>query len=124
MKILFIITGVFSLMVGFVGIFLPILPTVPFLLLSATLFSKSSPRMYNWLMYHKIFGKYIRNYRDEKSIPLSMKLLGISMLWGSILLTLFFVVDGIWWLQLILVCTTTIVTIQILSIKTKKEKLD
>ena len=80
--------------------------------------------MYNWLMYHKIFGKYIRNYRDEKSIPLSMKLLGISMLWGSILLTLFFVVDGIWWLQLILVCTTTIVTIQILSIKTKKEKLD
>lgn len=121
MRILLIISGCISLALGFIGLFLPLLPTVPFVLLSAALFAKSSPRLYNWLLGHRLFGEHIRNYRDEKAIPLPIKILAITMLWTSILLTVFFVAREKWWLQLILTGIATAVTIHIISIKTKKK---
>lgn len=120
-RILLIISGSISLALGFIGLFLPLLPTVPFVLLSAALFAKSSPRLYNWLLKHRLFGEHIRNYRAEKAIPLPIKILAISMLWTSILLTIFFVAREKWWLQLMLTGIATAVTIHIISIKTKKK---
>lgn len=119
-KIIFASLGLISLALGFLGIFLPLLPTVPFLLLSAALFAKSSDKLYQWLMNHRVFGKFIKNYREDKSIPLRVKITALSMLWMSILFSVFFILNGIWWLQLLLISIATGVTIHILSLKTKE----
>ncbi|MFI3323302.1 MAG: YbaN family protein [Rikenellaceae bacterium] len=89
MKIVLIALGLILFALGVVGIMLPVLPTTPFLLLSATLFMHSSPRLYDWLLNHKYFGRYIRNYRENKIIPLRIKILSLSMLWATILCSIF-----------------------------------
>ena len=73
MKTLYIVLGSISLALGILGIFLPLLPTTPFLLLTAALYFKGSPRLYNWLLNHRHFGPYIRNFRENKAIPLRAK---------------------------------------------------
>jgi uncharacterized membrane protein YbaN (DUF454 family) len=74
-KVLLITIGTFFIGVGIVGIFIPILPTTPFLLISAALYARSSKRFYNWLVYNKVFGRYIKDYREGKEIPLKVKIL-------------------------------------------------
>lgn len=117
---IFIILGWLSFGVGVLGIFLPILPTTPFLLLAAFLFSKGSGKPYNWLVNHKFFGEYIRNFQETKTIPLGTKISSISTLWIVMLGSVFFVVNGRWYLQLLLILVSIAVTIHILSFKTKK----
>ncbi|MDR1666313.1 MAG: YbaN family protein [Bacteroidales bacterium] len=120
MKSLFVFFGLLSLALGMVGIFLPLLPTTPFLLLSAFLFARSSQRLHSWLLHHKIFGKYIRDFLQEKAIPLRIKIYSISILWLTILCSIRFVANGKWWLQIVLATVAVGVTIHILSYKTKK----
>lgn len=120
-KTLFIILGSVSLTLGVIGIFLPILPTTPFLLLSAALFARSSERLYSWLMNHKIFGEYIRNFREDKAIPLRGKVIAISTMWIFMLYSVFFIVDGKWYFQALLICIALAVTVHILSYKTKEK---
>jgi len=122
MKILFSILGIVSLALGVLGIFLPILPTTPFLLLSAWLFAKSSDKLYNWLLNHKILGEYIRNFREDKAIPLRIKIYSISMLWTAILISMFTAASEKLWLQILLAAIAIGVTIHILSFKTKKRE--
>lgn len=120
MKIVLIIIASISLGLGIIGIFVPLLPTTPFLLLSAALFAKSSDKLYDWLMNHRIFGEYIRNFREEKAISLKIKIFAISTIWLSISYSMFFIVNHKWYLQLILGSIAFAVTIRILSYKTKK----
>ena len=70
MKTLYIVLGSISLGLGILGIFLPLLHTTPFLLLTAALYFKGSPRLYNWLLNHRHFGPYISNFRENTTIPL------------------------------------------------------
>ena len=120
MKVLFAVLGCISLALGILGIFLPLLPTTPFLLLSAWLFSKSSEKLYNWLLNHKIFGDYIRSFREDKAISMRIKIGSISLLWTVMLITIFTAVSEKLWLQLLLTAIAIGVTIHILSFKTKK----
>lgn len=116
-KILFVIFGFICVGLGVIGIFLPLLPTTPFLLLAAFLFSKSSGRFYHWLLNHKIVGAYIRDYREKRGIALRIKIFSLSLLWITILSSVFFIVDRLW-LQILLVLIASGVTIHILSFKT------
>lgn len=118
-KILIIISFI-SLGFGMVGMFIPILPTTPFLLLSAALFAKSSYRYYHWLTNHKHFGTYIQDFREHKTIPLKIKILTITTLWITILISTIFAAQGMLWLQLLLVAIAVGVSIHILSFKTKR----
>lgn len=102
MKILFIVLGSLSLGLGILGIILPLLPTTPFLLLSATLFMHSSPRLYDWLLNHKYFGVYIRNYRENRVIPINVKIVSLSVLWLTILLSITTVCYNSLYIQLVL----------------------
>lgn len=120
-KILYIILGSISLGLGILGAFLPVLPTTPFLLLTAALYLKGSPRLYEWLMSHKVFGPYIRNFRENKAIPLRAKIVSVSMLWITILLSAFLAVNT-WWLRILLICIAIGVTWHILSFKTLKDE--
>lgn len=86
-KIINIILGSITLGLGVMGIFLPILPTTPFLLLSAFFYLRSSNRLYTWLINHRIFGKYIYNYMEKKAIPKAAKLIAIIFICISISIT-------------------------------------
>ena len=66
-KNLYIAAGCLSLVLGIIGIFVPVLPTTPFLLLTAWLWLRSSQRLYDWLMSHPHLGKYIRDYMENKA---------------------------------------------------------
>ncbi|MBQ8607174.1 MAG: YbaN family protein [Bacteroidaceae bacterium] len=92
MHILLIILGSICLALGIIGIFLPLLPTTPFLLLAAALYFRSSPRLYNWLLEHKQLGPYIRNFREHKAIPLRVKIVSVSLVWITLLYCTFFIV--------------------------------
>ncbi len=76
--------GVVALGLGILGIFLPLLPTTPFLLLASACFARGSTRMHNWLLNNKVFGKYIRDFEQGKGIPLKGKVVAVSMLWLSL----------------------------------------
>ena len=123
-RILLISTGAFFVGVGIAGIFIPILPTTPFLLIAAALYAKSSQKFYNWLINNKIFGRYIKNYREGKGIPLKLKIFTIALLWITIGCSAFFAVD-ILWVRIILGIIAVGVTIHIIRIKPKdKSKID
>ena len=108
------------MVLGVLGIFLPILPTTPFLLLASWLFYKSSPKLRNWLLYHPQLGSYIRNYQIHKSIPLRAKVSSITMLWCTMLLSIFVFVPYLW-VKILLFLIGVGVTFHILSFKTQKE---
>ncbi|MFI3292833.1 MAG: YbaN family protein [Rikenellaceae bacterium] len=120
MKILFIILGSVSLVLGIIGIVVPLLPTTPFLLLSATLYLHSSPRLYAWLLSTKYLGAYIRDYKEHRSVPLKSKIIALAMLWASLGYCIRWVVEGVLWAQLLLFAIGVGVTWHILSLKTKR----
>jgi uncharacterized membrane protein YbaN (DUF454 family) len=120
MKIILATLGIISLILGIIGIFIPLLPTVPFVLLSAYLFARSSSRLHYWIMNHKVYGEYIRSYNQDKSIPMQVKVVAIGMLWLSMSISIFFVLKERWILQLLLGSITIGVTIFLLNMKTKK----
>lgn len=92
LNILLLICGSISLGLGVIGIFVPLLPTTPFLLLAAACYVRSSERFYIWLITNKYFGSYIQNYRSGKGIPLKVKVLSVSLLWVSMCYTIFFII--------------------------------
>lgn len=119
MKFLLIVLGSLSLALGILGIFLPVLPTTPFLLLSAALYMRSSQRLYEWLMSHKHLGPYIKNFREHKALPLRVKVVSVSMVWATLLYCAFFVAKE-WWMSVMFIAIATGVTVHILSYKTLK----
>jgi hypothetical protein len=84
LKYLWIIGGTTSLALGFLGIFLPLLPTTPFLLLSAFCYARGSSRLYDWLLRNRLFGCYIKNWREGRGIPLKSKIIAVILITVSI----------------------------------------
>ena len=78
------VVGTVFLVLGGLGIFLPILPTTPFLLLSVACYYKGSERLHRWILNNRWFGSYIRNYKEGKGIPLKTKIFTLSLLWIAI----------------------------------------
>jgi len=116
-KFLFIVFGFFTLALGIVGVFLPVLPTTPFLLVSAWAWMKSSPRFYTWLIHNRLLGTYIRNYRERKGITLRHKIITITVLWIGIGYTAILVSERLW-LTLLLFAIAIGVTVHLLALKT------
>ncbi len=119
MKYLLIILGSISLVLGVIGIFLPLLPTTPFLLLSATLYVRSSERLYQWLIHQKYLGSYIRNFREHRAIPLRAKILSTSMVWITLIYCATTVSEAIW-VSILFIALAAGITWHIRSYKTLK----
>ena len=90
-----IIAGTFFVILGVLGIFLPVLPTTPFLLLAAACYFRSSDRFYHWLVNNRILGTYIRNYLEGRGMSMKNKIITLVLLWITIGLTIIFGIQNI-----------------------------
>jgi uncharacterized membrane protein YbaN (DUF454 family) len=116
-RALFFIAGTITLVLGAIGVVVPVLPTTPFLLLSLACYCRSSNRMTHWMLTNKYFGEYIQNYREGKGIPLKTKLFAIAILWVAILYSAIFVLP-ILIAQLILLTIASAVTVHLVRLPT------
>lgn len=119
-KLFLTILGTLSLALALAGIFLPLLPTTPLLLVAAWCFVRSSPRLYQWLMQHPKLGPYIRNFRENRAIPLRVKVVSVTLIWLTIGSCILFVVEEHLWAQLLLFALAAAISWHILSYKTLK----
>jgi len=123
MRPLLIVIGTLSVALAIVGMFIPILPTTPFLLLAAACYARSSDRFLNWLLNNRWFGAYIRNYREGRGMPRLTKILTLFALWATLILSGTFAVSA-WWLRLMLLAVGAGVTTHLLRIPTYSPGLD
>ena len=115
--------GTLCVALGVVGIFVPILPTTPFLLLAAFCYARSSQRFLNWLLTNRWFGAYIKDYREGRGIPRPQKALTIIALWLTIGFSALYAVP-VWWGRLLLIAVAIGVTFHLLRIRTFKPDLE
>ncbi len=84
MRHLLNVAGAVFLGLGIVGVFVPVLPTTPFLLLAAACYARGSHRLHDWLMSRPRLGEYIRRYREGRGIPVGVKAWTVGLLWVTI----------------------------------------
>jgi uncharacterized membrane protein YbaN (DUF454 family) len=95
------IVGIFFVALAFIGAFLPLLPTTPFLLVAAACFAKSSPRLYNMLLANKVFGPMIYHWQQSRCIPQRAKMLALSSMVVAVLWSIYILPTV--WLKLLVV---------------------
>lgn len=119
LKIIMVLGGFLCVILGIIGIFVPLLPTTPFLLLAAWFFFRSSERLYQKLINHKYLGPYIRNYRENKSITKRTKIATIALLWTTMIISAVYATSNIY-VRILLLVIAVGVTIHVLSFKTTR----
>ncbi len=85
-KGLLVVFGLLCMAAGIIGMFLPVVPTVPFLLLALWAFARGSERLHDWLLHHPRLGRRLRDWHEHQAIPARAKLLsvgsmGVAALW-------------------------------------------
>lgn len=126
MKAMFIkpvlaVIGLLSTLLGVIGIFVPLLPTVPLLLLAAACFARSSERFHNWLLEHPHLGPMIHDFMDGQGIPLRAKIISISAIWVSISISVFFLIPLLW-VKIFLIAIGLCVTIYLLRLPMRENR--
>jgi uncharacterized membrane protein YbaN (DUF454 family) len=116
-KGLLVTSGTFFLVLGVIGIFIPLLPTTPFLLLAAACYIRGSKKFYNMLIKNKWLGEYIKNYQEGRGIPLNVKIITIIILWLTIIISTIIIASN-FIIQIVLIVIAIIVSIHIIKIKT------
>ena len=79
-RFLFVVLGIFFLLLGYLGVIIPGLPATPFLILAAACFVKSSPKLHKWLLASKVFGPIISNWEKNRSISKKAKITALVMM--------------------------------------------
>ncbi len=121
-RALLVLAGTVSLAVGIAGIFLPLLPATPFLLLASACYVRSSDRMHRWLMEHKHLGMYIRAFRERRGMPMRAKVVTLVLLWASMAYSIYRV--DILAVRILLVVIAVGVTVLVYRMKTLVETDD
>lgn len=109
--------GCLCVVLGVIGIFLPVLPTTPFLLLAAACFARSSKRFYLWLVMHPQLGPWVRDYLDGQGLPMKGKIWALVLMWASISFSMWIV--PLMWVRAFMLISAICVTIYILKQKTR-----
>jgi hypothetical protein len=116
---LLVVSGTASLGFGIAGIFIPLLPTTPFLLLAAACYARGSKRLHRWLLENRLFGRHIRDYIERRGVSLGVKLVLLPTLWGTIAYSAVFVVHHAA-LRALLALVALLVSLHIVRLKTLK----
>jgi uncharacterized protein len=101
-------TGATSVVFGVVGILVPVWPTTCFLLLAAWCFARSSPRAERWLHENRLFGRYLRDYRERGIISASAKRTSLVVLWGFMAVSALLVAERPWLVGLLLIVAAAV----------------
>ena len=104
---------------GVVGAFLPVMPTVVFMILAAACYAKGNPALRRRLLAHPTFGPPIKDWEEERAISLRGKVLGIVMVIAGFTSSAFLVVDG-GWLRIALLVLGGAIAVILLAVKTKR----
>ncbi|MEY8646617.1 DUF454 family protein [Klebsiella pasteurii] len=99
-RIILIIIGWLSVALGTLGVFLPLLPTTPFILLAAWCFARSSPRFHHWLLYRSWFGGYLRHWQQYRAMPPGAKPRAVVMILLTFAISLWLV--NLTWVRIFL----------------------
>jgi hypothetical protein len=118
-QFLLIAGGTICVALGTLGVFVPVLPTTPFLLLAAFFYAHSSERFHRWLLGNHWFGQYIKNYQQGRGILLRDKIITLIALWLALSFTVL-TTAPVWWVKLLLLSVGIGVTMHILQISTLK----
>ena len=114
--------GIIFLSIGIIGIFIPLLPTTPFLLLAAACFMKSSKSLYHWLISHRLFGSYIKNYLKFRAVSVKSKIISITLLWLVIFSSIIFF-TSILWIRILLSLIAIGITIHLIKMRTLTQEM-
>ena len=95
-RALFFVAGIVSLGFAVAGIFLPVLPTTPLVLLAAACFARSYRPFHEWLIAHRLFGPLVREWHEHRSIPYRTKIFAICMMAGALTVSIVFFIDSPW----------------------------
>lgn len=106
--------GILCVLTGIVGVFLPLLPTTPFILLAAFCFSRSSETLHQKLLNHRLFGPIISEWEKHGVIPLKVKCLSTTMMLVMVSYPLFFQTFSLW-LKLLVVLTIAVALVYVWS---------
>lgn len=119
-RILFIVFGTLFLIIGAIGVFIPVLPTTPFLLLAAACYLRGSERLHRWMINNSVFGEFVRNYMEGRGIRLRQKIFTILFLWLMIIFSIFYVVDS-FLLRILVSLIAMAVSVHIIMLPTLKQ---
>ena len=118
MKFLFNVLGLIALAFGVLGVFLPLLPTTPFVVLASVLFAKVNPAMCQWLLKNRLLGPYLEQYYNKTGLTKAYKTKTIAFLWIGLVTSMLII--RIFWLYFLLAGIGIAVSIHVLLIKTKR----
>ncbi|HEY5776922.1 MAG TPA: YbaN family protein [Xanthomonadales bacterium] len=104
MRLLLFILGWLFFGAGFVGVFVPVLPTTPLMLLALWCFARSSGRFHDWLYTHRIFGPPLQQYREHRVIPVVAKCAALLFMTSSLVYLLVFLKMAVW-MKVLISCT-------------------
>jgi len=112
------VLGFMFLGIGAVGVFMPLLPTTPFVILATVCFSYSNRRVYQWLKRTPFFGSFIVNIEEKQGVPMSLKIISIILVWVSLSFSMFAL--RAFWAYVLLSVIGVGVTMHLLMLKTKR----
>ena len=116
-KLIYNIIGTVSLAFAFIGVILPIIPTTPFVLLSAACYYKGSKRLHSWLSNNEIFGPIIRDFEEHGGMRKITKIKALTIMWTAVLASALLILDTLT-MQALVVLVAVIGTVSMLKIKT------
>jgi uncharacterized membrane protein YbaN (DUF454 family) len=116
-KGIYIIVGTLALAKGIIGIFLPVVPTTPLVLLSAACYLRGSEKLHRWILSNPRFGEIIENYESGKGLKRSIKVKAIGLMWIMILISAFYFVDSVI-ARIAMILISSLVTIYLIRLPT------
>ena len=121
-RLLFVFTGSIFVGLALIGIFIPGLPTTPFLIVAAYFYIRSSKKLYNWLINNKILGIYIKNYLAGNGMPLRAKIIALLLMWVFGSIAVFYAIPkSLIYIRIIVFIILVIGTLFVYRVKTFKK---
>jgi uncharacterized membrane protein YbaN (DUF454 family) len=113
----YIVVGTIALIIGAIGLFLPVIPTTPLVILAAACYYRGSDRLHNWILSSRWFGETIKNYQEGRGLTRNTKVRAISMMWVMILVSAWFFVSNLF-VRVAIICVAIGVTVYLVRLPT------